>query len=284
MLFSERKGLKTSKLIQLDYVDDDLRFALWDSVYTQIFLKVEYYQDYNSMFARIPRLSNSNLGKLFEEYWHSLLKRPIDNLPDRMDSAVKIIREYFFECTWNNVYDFIEFTACNCPDSFLSNFLKYCNKVLERENSAYRFVNYHITEVTSQVEIDSIEEALKKSSHYYGVQTHLNSALTLLSDRKNPDYRNSIKESISAVESLAKKIVGNDKTTLGDALKIFEDKNQMHPAFKKSLSTLYGYTSDANGIRHAILEESNLSVSDAKFMLIACSAFINYIIGKSSEV
>jgi len=43
---------------------------------------------------------------------------------------------------------------------------------------------------------------------------------------------------------------------------------------------LYGYTSDADGIRHALLEEVTLDFDDAKFMLVACSAFVNYIRAK----
>lgn len=284
MLFSQRKGLKPSKIIQLDYVDDELRFGLWDAFYSQIVLKVEYMQTLESAFERYPRLSNSSLRKLFEEFWHTLLKRPIDNLPDRLDLAVERIREYYFGCKWNEVYDFIEFTAWNCPDDLSNKFVRYCNNVLIRENSAYRFVGFRITEVTSQIEIDEIEKAMQKSKPFYGVQTHLDSALILLSDKKNPDYRNSIKESISAIEALVKKIIGNNKASLSDALKVFDEINQMHPAFKKSISSLYGYTSDANGIRHAILDETNLNISDAKFMLVACSAFINYIIEKSFEL
>lgn len=46
---------------------------------------------------------------------------------------------------------------------------------------------------------------------------------------------------------------------------------------------MYGYASDANGIRHALSEESTISVADAKFMLVICSAFINYVLGKMGE-
>jgi len=115
---------------------------------------------------------------------------------------------------------------------------------------------------------------------YSGVQQHLNQSLKLMSDRPNPDYRNSIKESISAVESICKIVTQDEKTTLGQALKIIENKYGLHEALKKSLSQLYGYTSDADGIRHAMLEESNLSYIDAKFMLVACTNFINYLIEK----
>lgn len=108
-------------------------------------------------------------------------------------------------------------------------------------------------------------------------------ALDMLADRSSPDYRNSIKESISAVESVAQIITGDSSATLGSALKVIERKGSMHPALKASLSSLYGHTSDADGIRHAMLEASSLSFINAKFMLVACRAFINYLIEKAQD-
>jgi len=78
-------------------------------------------------------------------------------------------------------------------------------------------------------------------------------------------------------------VSGNPKATLGAALNKIEKTHQLHPALKKALSSLYGYTSDSGGIRHALLEENSISYSDAKFMLVSCSAFINYVLGKISE-
>jgi len=52
---------------------------------------------------------------------------------------------------------------------------------------------------------------------------------------------------------------------------------------KKGFSNLYGYTSSAEGIRHALLEEAKLNFEDAKFMLVSCSAFVNYLIAKTSK-
>jgi hypothetical protein len=57
----------------------------------------------------------------------------------------------------------------------------------------------------------------------------------------------------------------------------------MHPSLKSAFQNLYGYTSDANGIRHALLEEANLDFEDAKFMLVSCSAFVNYLVAKASK-
>lgn len=68
----------------------------------------------------------------------------------------------------------------------------------------------------------------------------------------------------------------NSKATLGDALKSLKDK--IHPAMKGAFEKLYGYTSDANGIRHANgLGEGDSTFEEAKYMLISCSAFVNYL-------
>ncbi len=104
-----------------------------------------------------------------------------------------------------------------------------------------------------------------------------------LADRQNPDYRNSIKESISAVESLCCIIADGKKATLGDALKIIKDKIPLHTALEKAFQKLYGYTSNAEGIRHALMDESSLSQEDAIFMLVSCSTFTNYLVAKASK-
>jgi hypothetical protein len=51
----------------------------------------------------------------------------------------------------------------------------------------------------------------------------------------------------------------------------------LHPALQKSFLALYGFTSDASGIRHSLLDEPNLTYVDAKFMLAACAAFVSYL-------
>jgi hypothetical protein len=136
--------------------------------------------------------------------------------------------------------------------------------------------------VTSESEIESIEESLSATEKLKPVNEHLTVALSYLSDRQSPDYRNSIKEAISAVESLCNLIAG-DKSTLGEALSKVEQVISIHPALKKAFSSIYGYTSDASGIRHAMLDSSNLAFEDAKFMLVSCSAFINYLLAKATK-
>lgn len=200
------------------------------------------------------------------------------------------IKSYYFDCNWFEVYDFIEFLANNTLSGYNyktsgktknDRFVDACNEVLTREISAYRFVNKKITKITSKQEISEIVQCLKKTSKFSTVNQHFSQAFNLLTDRKNPDYRNSIKESISAIESLAKIIAKDKNGTLGQVLKKLKDEINLHPALESGFSSIYGYTSSADGIRHALMEEENLDFDDAKFFLVSCSAFINYLIAKT---
>lgn len=276
MLFSQRRGLKPVKsVIQTDSMDEDLRNSLWNCLHNAYWIRVTAI---NSSY------SNPDIVSLFNRIWAGYFKYPLDTLRDMHLATYGIIRDYFFKCEWYEVYDFVEFVAHNYPKEELNeNFMNLCNSFLEQELSAYRFVGGKITQITSEEEISEIDEALQVSIS--PVKEHLNRALELLADRKNPDYRNSIKEAISAVESLCILITENETTTLGRALnKIERDGDlKLHVDLKESFKKLYSYTSEADGIRHSLMDQPNLSFEDAKFMLVSCSAFINYLLSKASK-
>ena len=67
------------------------------------------------------------------------------------------------------------------------------------------------------------------------------------------------------------------KATLAEALKAIEKRGKLHPSLREGFSKLYGYTNDAGGIRHAMLDEPNLSMADARYFLLSCTSFINYL-------
>ena len=280
MKFSERMGIKSAKKsIQIESVDDDLRNTLWSLLTNHYWNKLKNHRGQENY------IKPSNLGELFGALWIDYFKWPTDTIPVFFKGSgdsygFNILRKYFFSAQWYQVYDLVEFISIHGPNQFQSGFISNCNVYLEKENSGYRFVDGKIIEISSSEEISEIENAIEISTPYYGVKQHLETAIKLLSDRENPDYRNSIKESISAVETLCKKVTGRDKATLDDALKILEEQEVVHPALKKAFSSLYGYTSDADGIRHALMRKSNVTNSDARFMLVSCSAFINYVISQ----
>ena len=112
------------------------------------------------------------------------------------------------------------------------------------------------------------------------MRTHLDAAVRYLSVAENRDYQDAIKESISAVESLCRLARGS---SLEEGLRQLKKKIKIHPALEQAFIKLYGYTSNREGVRHALIEEQSVSSAEARFMLVCCSAFVNYILGSLAD-
>lgn len=279
MLFSERYGYTSIKEIQYESIDQATINGLWNCI-MDLVEKNPYDNFRLSQYER--------LEFLITNLWRNFFKFPTDSLRFVGEPMRKFKEIYFNEhMPWHFYFDLIEYLANLYRSSayyrsFYTKFVDSCNHILEREVSGYRFIDGIITPITAEIELEEIEETLRKSDKFHGVREHLRQALILLSDRENPDYRNSIKESISSVESLVKVIVNDPRGGLSDAINQLENQGfNFHGALKGAFLKLYGYTSDEKGIRHAIFDElPELNFDDAKYMLVTCSAFCNYLISK----
>jgi DNA-binding transcriptional ArsR family regulator len=266
--FSQRKGLEpVSKLIQLDSMDEFLRNAIWNVLDRTIWSTPGFIRANRPSYP--PRID-----ALSRELWEGFFGARVDKRPTIKEHILHQIQEWFFHAPWNKVYDFLEFILK--PELGLpARVGTELDAALARNGSGYRIVDGIVVDTVSESEVDMLQETLDNGP--MGVASHLRRALQLLADRDNPDYRNSIKESISAVESMAKIVTDNPKATLGQALKVLEKNGKMHPALKEGFQKLYGYASDEDGIRHAMLDEPNLTAADAKYFLMSCTSFVNYM-------
>lgn len=271
--FSERKGIVPQRqTIQTDGMTEELRNSLWNALHLAVWESDDFLHDRH---GRLPQIDDFSA-----HLWFKFFKKPIDERPtyanhNRSERILKIIRDYFFAAKWHELYDFLEFVVMALKKSS-PRLAEFLNTVLSTEMAAYRFIDGNLVDITDEHEKEMLEAALA-DTRFVGVAAHLERALALLADRKHPDYRNSIKESISAVEAIARLVSGNDKATLGEALKLLEKGGKLHTALKDGFSKLYGYTNDKDGIRHAMLDMPNLTQADAKYFLLSCTSFINYL-------
>lgn len=280
MRFSERIGKRQIKVeIQLNYMDKDLLNGLWNVITVHILepMRREKYIPY------------SDYDQLVKLLWLNHFKEPLDEIPYSTLDIRVLLRERYFSWNYLEVYDFIDFIASvehQVSPIIKQRYIKNCNEILKRELSGYRFVNNQLAPITNELEINSIESAINDSldNNFKGVNLHLTEALNKLSDKSNPDYRNSIKESISAVESACQQITGDTKSELGKVLKKLDEVQPIHKALSQGFMKIYGYTSDSNGIRHAMMEKDKLDQEDALYMLVACSAFSNYLMAKANKM
>lgn len=282
--FSERIGIVESpKSIQLDSMGEELRNSLWNLLHNLYEHRGENYWRKVAM----------HVAQFF-------CKVPVDELPYEDYKCRKWLKECFFNLHWYNAYDLVEFIVNNhelmtrktyfghggysyhnVPKPEL---IKRVNHLLELELSGYRFISDVLSPISEKAEVEEIETAIKESERagLQGAREHIRTALELLGKKPEPDYRNAIKEAISSVESIVKQISGSSSQGLDGALTELSSKTEIHGSLKSGFKKLYGYSSDEGGIRHAILEQPNIGFEEAKYMIVSCSAFVNYLITKAN--
>jgi hypothetical protein len=265
--FSQREGIiPISKKPQVKDMDLDLRYGLWNVV------SKHHFRNIDDFFESYPKEK-----ELYYALYHDFFKFAVDEIPEHIITARDRVRELFFELPYNRIYDLIEFLE---KYHHKTRFTSECNNVLSKEFSGYVIVSGKVIHRISKQEISQIENAL--NNPVGSAKNHLNKSLSLL-NREKPDYANSIKESISAVEAICRKVCGNPKLTLGKALNLIKKQGiiNIHPALFEALDRLYGYTSSSGGIRHAAGNDPDVPQEDALFMLTTCSAFVNYLVVKA---
>ena len=280
--FSEAHGMGTCNTqMQYDDLDDGTRNILFN--YIAESLKSQYGQRWSNNYKSKEVDSLCRLVMT-----HVLQPRfDIDELYG-LDYLIPVTEKIISQAPFNEVFDFIEalcrFRYDKYDETKLKSFCELLNTLLEYEYVGYRIIDGHFTPITDKNEIAAIEEACDNT--YQGPRTHISKAVALISDREHKDYKNCIKESISAVESLCSIIVGKEGTVLSTALKQLEDSGlKIHPVLKNAFSKLYAYTCDEKGVRHAEgLLESEVTFEDAKFMLVSCCAFVNYLTANYGRV
>ncbi|MEX2444523.1 MAG: hypothetical protein WD492_13020 [Alkalispirochaeta sp.] len=260
-LFSRRNGYRSvDENMRPEYVSPELRVSLWNVI------DIVGWGSPAQMEASVKMV-----------WWH-VLEGALDEIDDT-GRAIDTIRHELLKGEWYLVFDIIELLFYESDAYRKREFERLFDVVLSRHNSAYRLVKGRIAPVTSEIEIESIEGGI--NSENQSIRMHFRAALDLLSDRQTPDFRNSIKESVSAIEAFCRSATGDETATLGKALKAIPRDSIPHPLLIDALSKLYGYSSNHDGIRHA-LKESDVEpdVDDARFWLVISTAVIGYMRSK----
>lgn len=273
--FSERNGYKNPRdALQVEFINDDLRNRLWNNI------KMTYLDGLSTQYNSEDLNLNDNLEIYKIKQLYDSFFKTHEEPPRNRRQLKKDIKNKYFLLKWFEIYDLVEYL----PELFKREFSTFCediNEVLEEENSGYRFVEGLIVQIIDEVEIKEIEEVFE--SKYDIAKGHLSKALELLSDRENPDYQNSIKESISAVESIVNLVSGRTNVALNKCFQYLPF--EIDGNFQSGMMKLYNWTSSSDGIRHGSNgDEIKSSFAEAKYMVVSCSAFINYLILKQEDI
>lgn len=268
-LFSYRNNLRTPKPFQSDNIDQILRNKLWNIVY-KIFSS-----HISDSIAGYDNLKfDEKYNKIAEVLWGQFFGLALDEMPTDADNYLQLIKRKLSSCIWHEVYSFLEFLSKYLGWDF-NQYKNDINRVLEQENSAYRMMdNKIIAPIISASEIKSINTTLNISQ--IEIKNHLDKSIQHLSNKPNPDFANSVKESTSALESFLIYLINNDKSYKMDKLTETLGKLGIHKALCSMISKLWGFASDT--ARHgAKTDPYILTHAHALYILVSVSATINFL-------
>ena len=284
--FSEREGFVPMKVYQVDTIDADTRIQIHNQIYDFLHPSYDPYDDNDLAW----RADNEAWDIVYlHHFWAEFFLQPVDEYTrDLCDTSLKSM--LLSDDPWHRVFDFVEYLLELCTHTYEDEGLSYIynkkrgvsliaaiSRVLEESRVGYEIIANKFVPILSEQEKQEVEKA--RSTPFHGANQHIKKATNFLADRKTPDYENSIKESISAVESIAKEITGRERSLNG-----LTQSLQLHLSFKEALDKLYNWTSTEGGIRHGASGKSlDLDQNTARFMLVICSSFVNYIISQNSQ-
>jgi hypothetical protein len=266
LTFGQREGVEQlpSQMLH-DHISAELATYVYAIIYDSMTNVGNYAKQVSSTWKPI----------MYE--WHvRRLHQSVDSYSESHSIQSQRASAELFSKKYVRFYNFLQFVLSHssCP----LNLGAKIDRALQETQAGYRLIDGLFVRAASEEEADAIRLAFQVAAAHsaQGPRAHLRGASTALSSGA---WGGAIRESISAVEAAAK-VVEPSADTLGKALAVLERKQALPGHLKKAFGALYGYTSDTDGVRHALVFEDKPDVSeaDALFMFGACAAFVSYLL------
>jgi hypothetical protein len=269
--FSQRTGLKSvPPQLKLGEISSELR------QFFEYYLKLEWDREtatgYNSYYYY------DKWERVAQDFHVKFLKKSISSYRSDPRAMLQEMQKITREADIGFLFDALEFFVRHpiCSAELKGDIAE----AFVEARAAYRVIDQKIVAIGSEEQAEAFEGAISATEKIGAIaaRTHLVSAGNALRDG---DWAASVRESIHAVEAMAI-LLAPSKGTLGAALAVLEKDGRLHGGLKAAFSALYGYTSDEEGVRHALVfqNEAHVDEADALFMLGACSSFVNYLVSR----
>jgi hypothetical protein len=261
----------------LQHLSDEARAILWKHVYESL-LNDRKHVD------MVGYHLTGNWKEILCDYFVYRMNKPVNQFDKRFDHHIQLLETLFMDGEFQKVLGFIQYVMQHSKSPWKLD--RKIKRVLEDVGAAYTLVlaTGTIVPAASEEEGKAIEAAFAatKAANMKGATTHLASACGELNAG---EYANSIRESVHAVVSVARKIDPSASKTLGPALKALETRGVIHSRLRTAMEKLYAYSNVEEGIRHPLVNEpGKVGSHEAVFMLGTCASFVTYLLSKERDM
>ena len=279
LTFSQAYGYEElPQPLKIEEISDRARARLWSLLYGYVDSESKRSEDiWDYGVYRVSGSWRAILRFLHVEHYECAL----DEFDDSMRKFTDEYKQKFRSGRFNEVFDLLLAIMRHpeCPEGFI----RLVSVAFKESRLAYVVDTSSpvtIYPATTREEGEAILQATADLSNagLSGAVNHLRKAADCI---RQGDPPGAVRESIHAVESTARSL-DPKANTLKPALRSLEAAGGLHPALKEAFSKLYGFASDEQGIRHALIDspQANVGQDEAVFMLGACASFSSYLARK----
>ena len=294
LMFSQRHDYEPlPEPMQLEELSDGLRREIWNA--THHFLKIDRSGNDPSM-GMLGAVPDRRTLNIIRNVLGEFLQLPHDEIDanvrfNERHSKYNETKEIILRGAADRVLHLIKIIAnLSGEPKGTTEFIYTIQHQFEKHAAAYWLDTsrrpFRFCPRSSQEQGEATQQAIERldEASMGGAVTHLRDASEHI---RLQQYGDSIADSIHAVESVARKIDPQANKTLTPALDSLEHAGLLnHLALKQGFEKLYGYTSDEQGIRHALLDKDSpdVGLDEAMFMFGACASFAAYLVNKHRQM
>lgn len=225
-----------------------------------------------------------------------------------IEEARLYFEQKFQTLSWQKRFDFCEIIylklAYAPDDEFfyhrqempftLSDAQAYIEKEIQQlfidEFFAYEFIKGSVTRKGRRHTVKTTDQAqyVMSDNRLQNARIHYSKALSFFSNRKQPDYANTVKEAVCAVESAGKDLFPQAKaSTLGDLINWLKNKNNniaIPPALINTLSSIYALRNSGKEVAHGSASGGEITAAIAEYILSVSASTIIYFVDLANSL
>jgi hypothetical protein len=197
------------------------------------------------------------------------------------------IEKLIMNCQWWQFYDICEVLWQGLKYKGEKDILSdEINNLFREEQLGFELRDGKVEKIGSGFINAQIKEAryLLKEPEFKGADEHFEKALKALNIRPKPDVENCVKDAISAIESVGRIIVNDEKVLLSDIIKDMAKNKTIPKPLDEAIQKIYAYRGDQPGVAHGLVGISKVTIDEAEFVLAMSAAIIIYLVKKRQNV
>ena len=269
-LFSKRYGLRpTPEGLMYEDVPERARVGLYHIV-RQSFRK--YYDLYKALCIALRIPLDRGIAESYLS-WDYLASEATEKL--------------IMNCQWWQFYDICEVLWQGLEyECEKDSFSEEVNNLFKEEHLGFELRAGKVEKFGSGFVDAHIKEArcLLEEPEFKGADEHFEKAIKALNTRPNPDVENCIKDAVSAIKSVGRIIVNDEKALLSDIIKEMAKNKIIPKPLDKAIQKVYAYRGDQPGVAHGLVGASKVTIDEAEFVLAMSAAIIIYLVKKRHNV